>query len=113
MAIVAWRPGIFGFIRRYGRQHASPNSGYPESAMAGILNCRFGGTHVYHGLLVEKPYIGDNGREVGYEDFRKSGGDAVDGGVGFGCGYNGVFFVWMRDNRIRKFRKMGLILLFF
>ncbi len=72
MAIVAWRPGIFGFIRRYGRQHASPNSGYPESAMAGILNCRFGGTHVYHGLLVEKPYIGDNGREVGYEDFRKA-----------------------------------------
>lgn len=72
MAIVAWRPGIFGFIRKYGRQHASPNSGYPESAMAGILNCRFGGAHVYHGLLVEKPYIGHNDRELQYPDFRKA-----------------------------------------
>lgn len=72
MAIVAWRPGIFGFIRRYGRQHASPNSGYPESAMAGILNCRFGGAHIYHGLWVEKPYIGDNDRELQYRDFRKA-----------------------------------------
>lgn len=29
------------FIRRYGRMHASPNSGYPEAALAGILDCRF------------------------------------------------------------------------
>lgn len=34
------------FIRKYGRNHASPNSGYPEAALAGILNCRFGGPHV-------------------------------------------------------------------
>lgn len=72
MALVAWRPGLFRFIRRYCRRHASPNSGFPESAMAGILDCRFGGAHVYHGLLVEKPYIGNNDREVGYEDFRKA-----------------------------------------
>ena len=52
--------------------HASPNSGFPESAMAGILNCRFGGAHIYHGLLVQKPYIGDNDREVGYDDFRRA-----------------------------------------
>ena len=39
-------------------------------AMAGILDCRFGGAHVYHGLLVEKPYIGDNDREISYADFR-------------------------------------------
>ena len=38
--------------------------------MAGILDCRFGGAHVYHGLLVEKPYIGDNDREISYADFR-------------------------------------------
>ena len=70
MALVAYRPGLFRFIYRYCHQHASPNSGFPESAMAGILDCRFGGAHVYHGLLVEKPYIGDNDREISYADFR-------------------------------------------
>lgn len=72
MAIVAWRPGLWRFILRYCYMHASPNSGFPESAMAGILNCRFGGAHVYHGMLVEKPYIGDNDREVGYGDYKKA-----------------------------------------
>lgn len=72
MAIVAYRPGLFRFILRYCYMHVSPNSGFPESAMAGILNCRFGGAHIYHGLLVEKPYIGTEDREVGYEDYRKA-----------------------------------------
>lgn len=40
------------------RKHASPNSGYPESALAGILGVQFGGPNIYHGMLVEKPYIG-------------------------------------------------------
>lgn len=35
MALVAYRPGLFRFIFRYCHQHASPNSGFPESAMAG------------------------------------------------------------------------------
>ncbi len=72
MAVVAWRRGLSGFILRYCYMHASPNSGFPESAMAGILNCRFGGAHVYHGVLVKKPYIGDKDREVGYADYRKA-----------------------------------------
>lgn len=72
MAVVAYRRGLFCFILRNCYMHASPNSGFPESAMAGILDCRFGGAHVYHGLLVEKPYIGDNDREVGYADYLKA-----------------------------------------
>ena len=57
------------FIFRYGRAHASPNSGYPEAALAGILNCRFGGPNRYKGILVEKPYIGETSRELTYKDF--------------------------------------------
>ena len=57
IALSGYRKGIFSFIRKYARQHASPNSGYPESAMAGILDCRFGGPNIYHGMLVEKPYM--------------------------------------------------------
>lgn len=36
----------------------SPNSGHPESAMAGALGIRFGGTVTYFGKEYEKPYIG-------------------------------------------------------
>ncbi len=51
---------LFSFVKRYGSQHASPNSGYPEAALAGILNCRFGGPHNYFGEEVFKPFIGNN-----------------------------------------------------
>jgi adenosylcobinamide-phosphate synthase len=54
----------FQFILRFGNQHKSPNAGYPEAALAGVLNCRFGGPNYYHGQLVPKPYIGDNAREI-------------------------------------------------
>lgn len=62
----------FRFVRKYARKHASPNSGYPESALAGILNCRFGGPNMYHGKMVDKPYIGENPRELSHEDIVKS-----------------------------------------
>ncbi len=58
----------FRFVRTFAGNHSSPNSGYPESALAGILNCRFGGPNIYHGKLVEKPYIGDNDRNLIHAD---------------------------------------------
>ena len=64
MALVSGSWRSIQFMRRYGRSHKSPNSGYPESALAGILDCRFGGPAVYHGQLVEKPYIGSNDRMI-------------------------------------------------
>jgi adenosylcobinamide-phosphate synthase len=56
------------FIRRYARLHASPNAGYPEAALAGILDCRLGGPAVYHGKLADKAYIGDNDRPLTHAD---------------------------------------------
>lgn len=64
MIIVNGKCSLFSFVKRYGRQHASPNSGYPEAALAGILDCRFGGPNVYFGQTVDKPYIGDNPKEL-------------------------------------------------
>jgi adenosylcobinamide-phosphate synthase len=60
------------FIFRYGHRHSSPNSGYPEAALAGILDCRFGGSNIYHGLLVEKPFIGNNERKITPKDIKKA-----------------------------------------
>ena len=65
-----WR--LIGFVWRNGRRHASPNSGYPEAALAGILNCRFGGPHYYFGELFDKPYIGDNDRQLETVDAKKA-----------------------------------------
>ncbi|WP_158800090.1 adenosylcobinamide-phosphate synthase CbiB [Pedobacter sp. L105] len=58
------------FVLRYGHHHKSPNSGYPEAALAGILDVRFGGPNVYHGVMVDKPYIGTNDREIKHEEFK-------------------------------------------
>ena len=58
------------FIRKYGRNHASPNSGYPEAALAAILDCRFGGPHYYFGELFDKPYIGTNERPLTTKDMK-------------------------------------------
>lgn len=58
------------FVWKNGRNHASPNSGYPEAALAGILDCRFGGPHYYFGQLFDKPYIGTNDRPLTTDDMK-------------------------------------------
>ena len=72
MVLAAGKPQLLGFVRRFGKCHASPNSGYPESALAGILDCRFGGPHIYFDELFEKPYIGTNDRPLTTEDMNKA-----------------------------------------
>lgn len=72
MAIASPKKGLLCFIWRNGRRHASPNSGYPEAALAGILNCRFGGPHYYFGQLFPKPYIGENERELTTTDMKRA-----------------------------------------
>lgn len=64
IAIVSASGRAIQFILRYGHLHKSPNSGYPEAALAGVLDCRFGGSNYYHGVLVAKPYIGVNARTI-------------------------------------------------
>ncbi|ABR49737.1 cobalamin biosynthesis protein CobD [Alkaliphilus metalliredigens QYMF] len=41
-----------------GNKHSSPNAGYPEAAMAGVLGIQLGGMSYYFGKLVEKPTLG-------------------------------------------------------
>ena len=62
--------GKLWFIRKYARNHASPNSGYPEAALASILDCRFGGPHKYFGEVFDKPYIGENDRPLTTADMK-------------------------------------------
>lgn len=70
MVLASGRFSLLKFVAKYGSKHASPNSGYPEAALAGILNCRFGGPHTYFGQLFDKPYIGENDRLLTTDDMR-------------------------------------------
>ena len=70
MIVVSGKISLLSFVRKFGSQHASPNSGYPEAALAGILDCRFGGSNVYFGQRVEKPYIGYNDKELTSADLK-------------------------------------------
>ena len=72
MVLASGRLSLLGFVMKYGPKHASPNSGYPEAALAGILDCRFGGPHTYFGELFDKPYIGENERPLTTKDMRVS-----------------------------------------
>ena len=50
----AWR-----ILRRDRKNHASPNSGHGEAAVAGALGIRLGGSSTYFGRVVRKPTIGE------------------------------------------------------
>ena len=52
--------------------HASPNSGHPEAAVAGALGVQFGGQTTYFGKLYDKPTIGDKDKEFEVEDIKKN-----------------------------------------
>ncbi|MDO7907328.1 adenosylcobinamide-phosphate synthase CbiB [Paenibacillus sp. JX-17] len=59
-------------VRRDARLHPSPNSGFPESAVAGALGIRLGGENVYHGVRSFRAYMGEPLREMNAEDITKT-----------------------------------------
>lgn len=52
--------------------HPSPNSGYPESAVAGALGIRLGGENSYHGVTSFRAYMGPDLRPMTAEDIKKT-----------------------------------------
>jgi adenosylcobinamide-phosphate synthase len=60
ICLVAGR-GWRTMLRDAGK-HASPNSGWPEAAMAGTLGVRLGGPASYDGVATERPAFGDGPR---------------------------------------------------
>ena len=63
-----WRE-IFTAAWRDGRNHLSPNAGFPESSFAASLEVTMGGPSVYFGKVVEKPYICEEYKENPYVAF--------------------------------------------
>lgn len=62
----------FKIYKRDRYNHASPNSAQTESVCAGTLDVQLAGNAYYFGKLYEKPTIGDDIREINYDDIKKA-----------------------------------------
>jgi adenosylcobinamide-phosphate synthase len=72
-AIIIKGTGRETFITvREGRNHLSPNAGFPEAAFAGELGIKLGGPHYYKGNLVNKQYIGAHLGDIDVEHIRQA-----------------------------------------
>lgn len=63
-AAAGWR-----IVRRDAARQPSPNAGYPEAAVAGVLGVRLGGANRYFGRTVDKPYLGDPTQPVSHAQY--------------------------------------------
>ncbi len=62
----------FSIILRDRKNIDSPNSGWTEAAVAGALNIRLGGPTPYFGVWHDKPYIGDEKRNLTYKHIEET-----------------------------------------
>ncbi len=56
---------------RDASKHQSPNAGWPEAAMAGALDLKFGGPRSYDGEMIQLPYMGDGRAQMTASDIDK------------------------------------------
>ncbi len=66
-----WRDAL-GILGRDRRKHESPNSAWPEAAMAGTLGVQLGGLNYYFGQRSQKPFIGGRKKELDPADVRQA-----------------------------------------
>lgn len=62
----------FTIIIRDAKLHPSPNSGIPESAVAGALQIQLGGTNYYKGIPSHRAVMGDSYRILQADDILKT-----------------------------------------
>lgn len=59
-------------LMRDAGKHESPNSGWPEAAMAGVLHVQLGGRNVYEGTVIERPRLGEAGLPLEADHIRRA-----------------------------------------
>ena len=63
----------FDIVRKDAPLHRSPNAGWPEAAMAAVLNISLAGPRFYDGEKVDYPYVNANAQhQLDPEDIRRS-----------------------------------------
>ncbi len=66
--MIAGKSWDFKTLFSHAKGHASPNAGYPITAMALIYHLRLGGDTPYHGKIIKKPYFGVGKKIVTEQD---------------------------------------------
>ena len=66
-----WKDSLRILLRDHGK-HESPNSAWPEAAMAGALGTQLGGLNYYFGQANRKPFIGDRKKNLDRNDVREA-----------------------------------------
>jgi adenosylcobinamide-phosphate synthase len=64
--------GSLRILLRDHARHPSPNSAWPEAAMAGALGVQLGGLNYYFGQPSEKPLIGDRNKTIERRDVKEA-----------------------------------------
>jgi adenosylcobinamide-phosphate synthase len=73
LAIVSRKPlATMSLAVRDARHHRSPNAGWPEAALAGVLGIRLSGPRTYDGGLSLEPWLNKEGGEASPEDIWKA-----------------------------------------
>ncbi|MAN13886.1 MAG: adenosylcobinamide-phosphate synthase [Dinoroseobacter sp.] len=66
IALAFWSARAVDVTLQDARLHRSPNAGWPEAAMAGVLDVALSGPRSYHGEMREFPFVNAGGeREIG------------------------------------------------
>lgn len=64
--------GAIATMARDAREHASPNAGWPEAAMAGALDLALNGPRSYAGVMGDQPWIGTGRARAEPGDIRRA-----------------------------------------
>ncbi|MEM7472462.1 MAG: adenosylcobinamide-phosphate synthase CbiB [Pseudomonadota bacterium] len=61
--LAGWRFDLWSLLRRDAPLHRSPNAGWPEAAMAGVLGLSLSGPRSYDGERRDFPFVNPQGRK--------------------------------------------------
>src|SRR5262245_54366782 len=65
--LISFTGGDWRVMWADARNHASPNAGWPEAAMAGALRVQLGGPATYDGVAHDRPRFGDGPRPTAHD----------------------------------------------
>lgn len=64
ICLANWDRKAFDVVLQDAGMHRSPNAGWPEAAMAGVLNIALSGPRSYHGVMTDDAFVNEAGRKT-------------------------------------------------